>query len=307
MSFQASRFIFSIIILLPCIISTASCSPNPQNALSKEDFADDNEFSEEASFIFLEPTTFSMDQISTVEESEAVIHTISALPASIFESAISFEKYKQEHSSEENLIILSTNQSSTIKIYGYIDSNLSTRGIIVDYYNGRYYFDYCWNSRAGITGLCEGDFDLDGTTEACFILKGSTGTGINIDRLIMLEYDTAQKTLLANEFMPDAQIEEIKKNIGFTLDKHKDNLSIIKNDNVIKNIVLKDYKDLLDNGPYVIDCVSQIRYSVNDTQIIVTIDIGILPKTGNPTIFFSNEVGNISMNVLYNGLNFELE
>ena len=91
------------------------------------------------------------------------------------------------------------------------------------------------------------------------------------------------------------------------MDKHKDNLSIIKNDNVIKNIVLKDYKELLDNGPYVIDCVSQIRYSVNDVQIIVTIDIGILPKTGNPTIFFSNEVGNISMNVLYNGLNFQLE
>lgn len=253
-----------------------------------------------------EDLPFTMDQVAAEEEAEEVVRILSSLPASFFESALTFETYFNGDFEGERLVLLAGNDAETIKIYGYEGSAFGTRGIVIDYHGVMSYFDYTWVRTIGAKGLYEEDFDQDGTEELCLLLHAGHGTGVSTERLILLEPAAETKELSACEFTPAMQLRQIEEALEFELDAQGRFLDVTKNHQLLKQIDLSECLDILGDGAYVLDCLNQVHYTVTDSQIEMTIDIGIRNYEKNPAIFLSDDKGKISLNVAYDGRDFQL-
>ena len=69
-----------------------------------------------------------MDQIATDAEKNEIVNIISNLPAEDYNNAIEYDKNSREIIAGDHLVVITSNESGDITIYGYKGSKYDSRG-----------------------------------------------------------------------------------------------------------------------------------------------------------------------------------
>ena len=249
----------------------------------------------------------TMDIVATAEEKNEIINIISNLPAEDYKNAIEYDKNSREIIEGEHLVVITSNESGDITIYGYKGSKYYSRGIIVDNKGVKSYFDYTWSEQRERRKIYEADFDKDGIEEVALIMLGGSGTGVSVERLIIFEPKVESGQVIAYEITGETLQQEIEKIYDFQVDIGNWEVIIKKNDTVEKVIDWGKFSQYYVDGEFQLDYLNQIEYEILDDKIVMNIDVGIWTNKGGPQTYFQNNAGTLSFNVLYENEQFRLE
>lgn len=249
----------------------------------------------------------TMDQVATDTEKNEIINIISNLPAEDYKNAIEYDKNSREIIEGDHLVIITSNESGDITIYGYIGSKYYSRGIIVDNKGVKSYFDYTWSEQRERRKIHEADFDKDGIEEVAFVLFGGSGTGVSVERLIIFEPMDESGQFIAYELTGEILQQEIEKIYDFQVDIGNWEVIIKKNDAVEKVIDWKRFSQDYVDGEFQLDYLNQIEYERLDDKIVMNIDVGIGTNKVGPSHFLQNDAGTLSFDVIYENEQFRLE
>ena len=249
----------------------------------------------------------TMDQVATEAEKNEIINIISNLPEEDYKNAIEYDKNSREIIEGEHLVIITSNESGNITIYGYQGSKYDSRGIIVDNKGVKSYFDYTWSEHRERRKMYEADFDKDGIEEVAFVMLGGSGTGVCVERLIIFEPMDESGQFIAYELTGEILQQEIEKIYDFQVDIGNWEVIIKKNDAVEKVIDWKKSSQDYVDGEFQLDYLNQIEYERLDDKIVMNIDVGIWTNKSGPQTFFQNNAGTLCFNVIYENEQFRLE
>ena len=129
-------------------------------------------------------------------------------------------------------MVITSNESGDITIYGYKGSKYDSRGIIVDNKGVKSYFDYSWSEQRERRKIYEADFDQDGIDEIAFVLMGSYGSGVSVERLIIFEPMDESGQFVAYELTGETLQQEFEKIYDFQVDIGNWEVIIKKNNTV---------------------------------------------------------------------------
>lgn len=250
-----------------------------------------------------------LEQVGVIENEEEypeLIEIISQLSKEDYISAIKYEENGQKPFTHNHIVLLTQNETDKIIIYGYESKEYGTRGIIVNYNGTLSYFDYTWNRSHGRRDVYKKDFNQDDSPEIYFCFQGSSGTGVNIERLVVFEPNSENKLIKASEFTGKIQYEKIKETLKIYINEHN-NLVVIKDNKLEKEIDLSKYWSLANKEIYGIDCLNQIEYSITDDKILMCIDIGVWFSQGGPGVYFTDNTGKINFELTYLNGDFKLK
>ena len=184
--------------------------------------------------------TLTMDQVATDKEKNEIINLISNLSAEDYKNAIDYDKNSREIIEGDHLVVITTNESEDIIIYGYTGSKYGSRGIIVDNKGVKSYFDYVWSEQRECRKIYEADFDKDGIEEVAFIMAGGYGTGVSVERLIIFEPKDEGVQVIAYEFAGEALQQEFEKVYDFQVDVANWELRVLKNGEIERTLDWKN-------------------------------------------------------------------
>lgn len=254
----------------------------------------------------VEQTGF-MDQVATDEEKNEIINIISNLSAEDYKNAIEYDKNSREMIEGDHLVVITSNESGDITIYGYQGSKYYSRGIIVDNKGVKSYFDYTWSEQRERRKIYEADFDKDGIEEIAFIMAGGHGTGVSVERLIIFEPMDESGQFIAYEFTGETLQQEFEKIYDFQVDIGNWELRVIKDGNVERILDWEKSSSYYRDGEFQIDYLNWISYEILDEKILMNMEVSIWTNIGGPGIGFTNEEGKFCLGVAYENGQFRLE
>lgn len=263
--------------------------------------------SEETEVFLVEPAK-TVDQIASDAEKQSVLQLLSPLDAKDFATAVVYDFNNTEALSDNQVTLLFQSEINDIQIYGYKSEEYGFRGII-SCLNGEYsYFDFIWRGRVGELKFYEQDFDNDGMTEIAFCFEGAMGTGVAIYRLVMFDDVKGNGMIVAYEFTPEMQFEQVEDKMQFVADMQAKELNILKSGENEGTIDWKRFANEAEENYVGIDCLNQITFEINEDGIKMCADIGILLNQGGPTIFFTDEEGGkLYLDVMYSDGVYEIK
>lgn len=240
----------------------------------------------EAVNLFIVEPVMCLDVTAPASESQNIIDTISRLPASDLETAVTYRPLSEAHFSGDHVVLLCQSETGRTSVYGYESDAYGSRGIILDFIDKYSYYDYMWDANWGRMDVYEQDLDQDGVVEAAFCFGGAHGTGTSTDRLVIFDDIGGDGTLTAYEFTPDQQLQQLEQNIQFIMDMGEKKLRIRKDGQIEKSIDWGIYEDQVVGDTFGIDCLNFVRFELNGDEIRMGIDIGILFNVvGGPSQF----------------------
>lgn len=307
-----------IFLLLGCLcLGLSACSSGVENTSDKasqgqclgviENNFNGEDINDETEVYFVEPIKM-IDQVAPGEESKKVIQLISKFDENDYSTAVEYDSNDVTELSEEKLMLLFQNKSSDAQIFGYKSAEYGYRGII-SYFNGKCsYFDIIWRGDLGIVDFFEQDFDNDGKNEIAFCFEGARGNGVEIGRLVMFDEDKESGTLVAYEFTPEMQLEQIEGKLQFIVNMQTKELDILKAGESISTINWEKFEISPDEKSFGVDCLNQVTFNIRGDEIEMCVGVGILLDTGGPTIFFGLDEGErLYLDVRYRNGTYELE
>ncbi len=248
-----------------------------------------------------------MDQVATDEEKSEIINIISYLPAEDYKNAIEYDKNSREIIEGDHLVVITSNESGDITIYGYKGSKYYSRGIIVDNKGVKSYFDYTWSEQRERRKIYEADFDKDGIEEMAFIMAGGHGTGVSVERLIIFEPMDESGQFIAYEFTGETLQQEFEKVYDFEVDVANWELRVLKNGEIERILDWKNSSSYYQDGEFQIDYMNLISYEILDEKILMNMEVCIWTNIGGPGKGFPNEEGKFCLDVVYENGQFRLE
>lgn len=254
----------------------------------------------------VEQTGF-MDQVATDEEKNEIINIIFNLSAEDYKNAIEYDKNSREIIEGDHLVVITSNESGDITIYGYKGSKYYSRGIIVDNKGVKSYFDYSWSEQRERRKIYEADFDKDGIEEVAFIMAGGHGTGVSVERLIIFEPMDESGQFIAYEFTGETLQQEFEKIYDFQVDIGNWELRVIKDGNVERILDWENSSSYYRDGEFQIDYLNLISYEILDEKILMNMEVCIRTNIGGPGKGFPNDGGKFCFNVAYENGMFRLE
>ena len=210
----------------------------------------------------------TMDQIATDAEKNEIVNIISNLPAEDYNNAIEYDKNSREIIAGDHLVVITSNESGDITIYGYKGSKYDSRGIIVDNKGVKSYFDYSWSEQRERRKIYEADFDQDGIDEIAFVLMGSYGSGVSVERLIIFEPMDESGQFVAYELTGETLQQEFEKIYDFQVDIGNWELRVIKDGNVERILDWENSSSYYRDGEFQIDYLNLISYEILDENIL---------------------------------------
>lgn len=267
---------------------------NPENILSEDK-------------VSIAEQCLTMDQIATDTEKNEIINIISNLPEEDYNNAIEYDKNSRELIEGDHLVVITSNESGDITIYGYKGSKYDSRGIIVDNKGVKSYFDYSWNEQRERRKIYEADFDQDGIDEIAFVLMGSYGSGVSVERLIVFDQKDENGQFIAYELTDEILQQEMEKISDFQVDIGNWEVIIKKNNTVEKVIDWKKSSQYYVDGEFKLDYLNQIKYEILGDKIIMSIEVGIWTNKDGPQTYFQNNAGTLNFNVIYENKQYILE
>ena len=248
-----------------------------------------------------------MDQISSDAEKNEIINIISNLPEEEYKNAIEYDKNSFETIADDHLVVITSNESGDITIYGYKSTKYDSRGIIVDNKGVKSYFDYSWSEQRERRKIYEADFDQDGIDEIAFVLMGSYGSGVSVERLIIFEPMDESGQFIAYEFTGETLQQEFEKIYDFQVDIGNWELRVIKDGNVERILDWENSSSYYRDGEFQIDYLNLISYEIVDEKILMNLEVCIWTNIGGPGKGFPNDEGKFCFDVVYENGQFRLE
>ncbi len=248
-----------------------------------------------------------MDQVATVEEKNEIINIISNLPTEDYKNAIEYDKNSREIIEGDHLVVITSNESGDITIYGYKGSKYYSRGIIVDNKGVKSYFDYTWSEQRERRKIYEADFDKDGIEEVAFIIAGGHGTGVSVERLIIFETIDESGQFVAYEFTGELLQKEFEKIYDFEVDVANWELRVLKNGEIERILDWENSSSYYRDGEFQIDYLNLINYEILDEKISMNMEVCIWTNIGGPGKGFPNDEGKFCLDVVYENGQFRLE
>ena len=249
----------------------------------------------------------TMDQIATDAEKNEIVNIISNLPAEDYNNAIEYDKNSREIIAGDHLVVITSNESGDITIYGYKGSKYDSRGIIVDNKGVKSYFDYSWSEQRERRKIYEADFDQDGIDEIAFVLMGSYGSGVSVERLIIFEPMDESGQFVAYELTGETLQQEFEKIYDFQVDIGNWELSVLKNGEIERILDWKNSSSYYRDGEFQIDYLNLISYEIVDEKILMNLEVCIWTNIGGPGKGFPNDEGKFCLDVVYENGQFRLE
>ena len=249
----------------------------------------------------------TMDQVATEAEKNEIVNIISNLSADDYKNAIEYDKNSREIIEGDHLVIITSNASGDITIYGYKGSKYYSRGIIVDNQGVKSYFDYSWSEQRERRKIYEADFDQDGIEEIAFVLMGSYGTGVSVERLIIFEPIDESGQFIAYELTGETLQQEFEKIYDFQVDIGNWELRVLKNGEGDRILDWENSSSYYRDDEFKIDYLNLISYEILDDKILLYIEVCIWTNVGGPGKVFQNENGKLGIVVVYENRQFRLE
>ena len=249
----------------------------------------------------------TMDQIATDAEKNENVNIISNLPAEDYNNAIEYDKNSREIIAGDHLVVITSNESGDITIYGYKGSKYDSRGIIVDNKGVKSYFDYSWSEQSERRKIYEADFDQDGIDEIAFVLMGSYGSGVSVERLIIFEPMDESGQFVAYELTGETLQQEFEKIYDFQVDIGNWELRVIKDGNVERILDWENSSSYYRDGEFQIDYLNLISYEILDEKILMNLEVCIWTNIGGPGKGFPNDEGKFCLDVVYENGQYRLE
>lgn len=248
----------------------------------------------------------AIDQTAADMESQEVVDTISRMPVSDLEKAVTYTMNGEKPFSEDHVVLLCQSETGKTVVYGYESDAYGSRGIIVGFNDKYSYYDYVWSRAWGRMDLYEQDFDHDGAAECVFCFGGAHGTGISTERLVMFDDIEGDGTFTAYEFTPKMQLEQFEQNLLFTMDLEGKKLIVAKDGKTEKSIDWEKFEDQAVGDTFGIDCLNQIWFEINGDEIRMGAGIGILFNVvGGPAQF--PEDNELYLDVIYSNGVFQIQ
>lgn len=224
------------------------------------------------------------------KQDQKVIDLLSNIPIETYEHADYYPENGDTtlDNTKENIFILSQSEDKSILVYGYENSNYERQGIIINYkvnaeehYS---YFNFTWEPYYRKPSIFIYDYDNDGQEEIALCLQEATGTGINIQQLIIFEtFDDGH--LDAYKFTSEEQISEVTRLVNYKVDKKNCIVNLINNRTKETGILDISFKEAGKNISIEdVDYSSQITFSIDD-KIIMNIYPGLRIKEQFSTYF----------------------
>ena len=229
------------------------------------------------------------------------------MPEEDYNNAIEYDKNSRELIEGDHLVVITSNELGNITLYGYKGSKYDSRGIIVDNKGVKSYFDYLWNEQRERRKIYEADFDQDGIDEIAFVLMGSYGSGVSVERLIIFEPMDESGQFVAYELTGETLQQEFEKIYDFQVDIGNWELRVIKDGNVERILDWENSSSYYKDGEFQIDYLNLISYEILDDEILLNMEVCIWTNIGGPGIVFPNERGKLGITVVYEDGKFSLE
>ncbi|MDE6673355.1 MAG: hypothetical protein K2K19_00880 [Acetatifactor sp.] len=236
-----------------------------------------------------------------------VLSAMAELTEADYRSAVSYEENSQKDIADAHVVLLSENAADTVRVYGYESEEYQTRGIIVQWDGQKSYFDYCWDRMYGNIKVYEGDYDHDETDELCLCMLGQRGTGVYIERLILLEKNPENGQVISHEFSGEVQQEGIKSKLLHEINADTGVFVTQKEDGQGEVILELTPEEAAGDKAIEIDCFNQVRYWIEDGRILMDIDIGIRHHKAEPVFFLPDGKGIMRFEVVYSEDGFWLK
>lgn len=209
---------------------------------------------------------------------------------------ISFSENSLRGDNADRRVLLAELQEQRLTAYGCISPEFNNRGVILEW-NGNYtYLDEYWVTKYGEAQLFMADYDKDGRDEAAFSFLWEAGTGLYVEKLLMLETDE-NGHMEAYEFTGEEQLTEMERMLAWEVDDEKNIIQIKEkeNDRLIQTLSYAEYaeteEDITITG---IDYTAQVRFLLGE-EIILNSRDGIVIN-GMPILYYDIANGEKSLN-----------